>query len=215
MMLEDYGFPFMSSKIISNHASTVITVKFNDNEIRYIPKTFTIRHSLGVGNIQVFEFISQDNLFIPCSLADFENILTVLNTPINELEIEDLTSENLAILLDVICMLELKELIPQYYRILNSSVLEKVTGYTAAEYLNRTNITGQYYQNLCASFKSITRQLDEIKHFKPTEKHISTLKQINRVIKLIDSRINEEGFNIDKYVNTLKELMYILCIRDQ
>jgi len=207
-MLEEYGFPFMSAKIIANHDTNVITVKFNDNEIRYIPKTFTI------GNIRVFEFISRNNLFMPCSLADFENILTVLNTNANDLEIEDLARENLAILLDVICILGLKEHIPQYYRLLNSNVFEKVTGYTPYEYLNRTNITGQYYQNLCAAFKSITRQLDEIKHFKPTEKHTSTTKQIARVIKLIDSRINEEGFNIDKYVNTLKELMYMLCIRN-
>lgn len=205
-MLEEYGFSFMSAKIISHHESNVITVKFNDSEIRYIPKTFAVR------NIQVFEFVSQNNLFMPCSLPDFENILTVLNTPINELEIEDLASENLAILIDVISMLGLKEHVPQYYRILNSNVLEKVTGYTASEYLNRTHITNQYYHNLCAAFKAIVRQIDEIKHFKHDESHTSTTKQINKIIRLVDSRINEEGFNIDKYVNTLQELMYVLCL---
>lgn len=197
-MLDKYGFSYMTAKILTGETSSIITVKFDDN-IRYMPKSFSI------GGIRLFENTNTDNLFISCSLSDFENVLEVLDS--NELDLDEIDTKNYAMILDILGILKLNSKIKTYYAILNSIIFRQVTGVDPQEYLNESKITIPYYNTLIQVYKSIKSIIDDIKHFKPDH----TFKQIDKIIHLINNHINEEGFNIDKYVNTLRSLLYEIC----
>ena len=198
-MLSKYDFSYMTAKILTNDVSSIITVKFDDN-IRYMPKSFSI------GDIKLFENTNTDNLFMPCSLSDFENVLEVLDS--NEIELDEIDTRNYAMILDIMGVLKLNSKIKTYYAILNSVVFRQVTGIAPQEYLNESKITIPYYNTLIQVYKSIKSIIDNIKHFKPDH----TFKQIDKIIHLVDIHINKEGFNIDKYVNTLQTLMLSICV---
>jgi hypothetical protein len=198
-MLDKYDFSYMAAKILTGETSSIITVKFDDN-IRYMPKSFSI------GDIRLFENTNTDNLSIPCSLSDFENVLEVLD--LDEIDLDELDPKNYAMVLDISCILKLNSKIKTYYAILNSIVFRQITGIAPQEYLNESKITIPYYNTLIQVYKSIKSIIDDIKHFKPDH----TFKQIDKIIHLIDDHINDEGFNIDKYVNTLQTLMLSICV---
>ena len=198
-MLTKYDFSYMTAKILTNDVSSIITVKFDDN-IRYMPKSFSI------GDIRLFENTNTANLFIPCSLSDFENVLEVLDS--NEIELDEIDKKKYAMILDIMGVLKIDSKIKTYFAILNSIIFRQITGIAPQEYLNESKITIPYYNTLIQVYKSIKSIIDDIKHFKLDH----TFKQIDKIIHLVDIHINEEGFNIDKYVNTLQTLMLSICV---
>ena len=202
-MLEEFGFLYMTSKILTNETSSIITLKFSDDQIRYVPKTYLVK------GVKIFEHINTENLFIPCSLQDFENTLLVLNTDIDDLDLEEADSKNFAIVLDVCGLLKLDAQANAYFNVLNSIVFENTIGCSPQEYLNEAKITISYYHDLVKAYRAIKTSLDEVKHFKQKS---NTFKQIECIIHLVDARIDEEGFNIDKFVHTLRVLMRSICI---
>lgn len=200
-MLNEYGYPYLTSKIIANDEQSIIKIHFSDG-IRYMPRSYAIH------KIHIFEHVQKPLLNIPCSIDDFENILTVLNTDVSELEIRPMTIENISTLLDIMGLLGLSHHANFYFKLLNNKVFEKCVNCNPNEYLRFPILDLSYCMQLCAGYKAVIKQLDEIKHFKPDTYHI---KQINRVIKLIEQNIEEEGFNIDKYIETLQEQLLQLC----
>ena len=111
-------------------------------------------------------------------------------------------------ILDIMGVLKIDSKIKTYFAILNSIIFRQITGIAPQEYLNESKITIPYYNTLIQVYKSIKSIIDDIKHFKLDH----TFKQIDKIIHLVDIHINEEGFNIDKYVNTLQTLMLSICV---
>lgn len=199
-MLDEYNYPYLASKIITNHVSDIIQVQFSDNT-RYIPKT------LALNGIKIFEYVDKNPLILPTTLDDFENILTVLNTAISELETRSMAIEKLSTLLDVLGLLGLTRYAQFYYKLLNNKVFEKTVGCDIIEYLRLSALNSDYYLKLCSGYAALTKQLDELKHFKPDY----NFQKIKKVIKLIKLHNEDEGFDLDKFMKIFQKQLLQIC----
>jgi hypothetical protein len=197
-MLSKYDFTFFAGKLLVNETKDLIKCTFEGNDVRFVPKNLTINGIEIFGNVE-------KSVHFPYSLYTVDNALANILNKNNTRSLDE-------IVLDIVSILKLHVLVLEYYHRLNIRNIETTCKTDFKEALGETKITKEYYSLLSLCYAKIMDNLHKIENFKIDNWHeLRHLSKIGKIIFLVDNHLDHEGFEIDKYVIDLQNLLLNIC----